>query len=219
MSNSILKEINTSAKILIILFLIFMLFVTNSIFFIAFEFVLLIILIIISGESLKKYFGSIKVFLCLLPIFIILYIFFKNIILIISLKILMSILLLNIFLVTTSFLNLYNGLYTLFRLYYRNERKLNIKCLEISSRLYCLNKYLNGNEKFENARRKGLNKKQKKNYIKTKYTLAKFDSEFIKDKLQLKIYKATFEKLNKKSKLYLIFTMILAIIVVIKEVV
>ena len=131
----------------------------------------------------------------------------------------MSILLLNIFLVTTSFLNLYNGIYTLFRLYYRNERKLNIKCLEISSRLYCLNKYLNGNEKFENARRKGLNKKQKKNYIKTKYTLAKFDSEFIKDKLQLKIYKATFEKLNKKSKLYLIFTMILAIIVVVKEVI
>lgn len=219
MSTNILKEINTSAKILIILFLIFMLFVTNSIFFIGFEFILILIMIIISDESVRKYYGSIKVTLCLLPIFIILFILFKNIILIVYLKTFMSIVLLNILLVTTSFLNLYNGIYTLFRLYYRNERRLNKKCLNIASRIYFLNKYLNGNEKIDNALKRGLNKKQTKNYLKSKYLLASNDSNFIKNKLSLKIYKAHFEKINKKSKIYLIFTMILAIIVVIKEVI
>ena len=219
MSNNVLKELNVSVKILILLFLIFMLFVTSSIFFVAFEFVLILILIIKSEERLKKYLGSIKICLYLLPVFVILNIFFKNIVLIIYLKVLITLLFLNIFLITTSFLNLYNGIYTLCRLYYRNEKKLNMKCLNLAGKIYFLNKYLNGSEKLEAALREGLSKKQLKNYFKVKYILANNDSNYIKNKLKLKMYHAYFEKINKKSKLYLILTMILAIIVVIKEVI
>ena len=219
MSNNILKELNTSAKILILLFLIFMLFVTSSIFFVGFEFILMIILLILSNEKLKKYISSLKIFICLVPFIIILYLIFKFNLFIILVKIFITLILLNIFLLTTSFLGLYNGIYTLFRLYSRNERKLNNKCLKITTRIYFVNKFLNGSERLDKAISKGLSKKQIKNYVKVKYILAKNDSKFIKDKLSLKIFKAHFEKINNKSKLYLLISILLAIIVVIKEVI
>ena len=91
--------------------------------------------------------------------------------------------------------------------------------LKITTRIYFVNKFLNGSERLDKAISKGLSKKQIKNYVKVKYILAKNDSRFIKEKLSLKIFKAHFEKINNKSKLYLLISILLAIIVVIKEVI
>ena len=178
-----------------------------------------IILIISSNESIKKYVNSLKIFLVLLPFVIIAYIMFKNGALLVSLKVIVIILLLNIFIVTTSFLGLYNGIYTLFKLYYRNEKKLNLKVLNISTKIYFLNRLFVGNEKLDKAKSKGLNKRQILNYAKVKYNLAKNDSEFIKNKLKLKIYSGRFERINRKSKIYLVLTILLSILVVLKEVI
>lgn len=219
MSNNILKELNVSVKMLIVVFLIFMLFITNSFYFIAFEFVLVLILILLSDESVKKIVKSLKLFIFILPILLLIYIIFKNNMLFLSAKTIITILLLKVFFVTTSFLGLYNGIFTLFRLYYKNERKLNIKCLDISTKIYFINKIFGYSERFERAKDKGLSKKQIKNYIKTKYLIAKYDSIFIKEKLKLKIYQAKSEKINTKSKIFLILSIILMIIVVIKDVI
>ena len=135
MYDNILKDLNVSVKILIMLLLIFLLFIVNSIYFVMFELILTLILIISSNESIKKYVNSLKIFLVLLPFMIITYIMFKNGALLISLKVIVTILLLNVFIVTTSFLGLYNGIYTLFKLYYRNERKLNLKVLNLSTKI------------------------------------------------------------------------------------
>ena len=219
MYDNIIKDLNVSVKILIMLLLIFLLFIVKSLYFVMFELILTIILIISSNESIKKYVNSLKIFLVLLPFVIIAYIMFKNGALLVSLKVIVIILLLNIFIVTTSFLGLYNGIYTLFKLYYRNEKKLNLKVLNISTKIYFLNRLFVGNEKLDKAKSKGLNKRQILNYAKVKYNLAKNDSEFIKNKLKLKIYSGRFERINRKSKIYLVLTILLSILVVLKEVI
>ena len=219
MYDNIIKDLNVSVKILIMLLLIFLLFIVKSLYFVMFELILTIILIISSNESIKKYVNSLKIFLVLLPFMIIAYIMFKNGALLVSLKVIVIILLLNIFIVTTSFLGLYNGIYTLFKLYYRNEKKLNLKVLNISTKIYFLNRLFVGNEKLDKAKSKGLNKRQILNYAKVKYNLAKNDSEFIKNKLKLKIYSGRFERINRKSKIYLVLTILLSILVVLKEVI
>lgn len=218
MFNDLLEQLNVSVKILIILFLIVLLYITSSLYFILFELVLTIILITISNKSIKNYVNSLKMFLILLPFIIIVYIMFRNNILIICLKIIIPILLLNVLIITTSFLGLYNGIYTLFKLYYRNEKKLNSKVLKISIRIYFLNRLFIKNEKFDKVKSKGLSKKQIVNYIKVKYNLAKNDKEFIRNKLMLKIYSGRFEKINIKSKVFLILTILLSVVVILKEV-
>ena len=217
--NNIVKDLNISVKMLITIFLIFMLFMTDSIYFLAFEFVLVLILILLSNESIKKFVKSLKIFLCLLPFIILIYFIFKNNIFLLSSRIIISILLLKVFFLTTSFLGLYNGLFTLINLYYKNNEKLNIKCLNISTKLYFFDKLLGENDKFERAINKGLEKKQIKNFLRTKYLMAKYDSIFIKNKLKLKIYQAKSEKINIKSKVCLILSIVLMILVVIKGVI
>ena len=217
--DNILKDLNVSVKMLITIFLIFMLFITNSIFFLAFEFVLTLFLIFSSNQNLKKIIKSLKLFFYFLPFIILIYVIFRNNILLFSFKIIISILLLKLFFVTTSFLGLYNGLFTLIKLYYKNDKKLNIKCLNISSKIYFLDKLLGENEKFDRAVSNGLERKQIKNFLKAKYLMAKYDSIFIKNKLKLKIYQAKSEKINAKSKFFLVLSIILMILVVIKGVI
>ena len=62
MSNNILKELNVSVKILMVVFLIFMLFITDSIFFLAFE-----IVILLSDENVKKIVKCLELFALLFP--------------------------------------------------------------------------------------------------------------------------------------------------------
>lgn len=219
MYNNILKNLNVSVKMLITIFLIFMLFMTNSIFFLAFEFVLVLFLVLASNVNLKKIIKSLSIYICILPIIILVHIVFKNNIMLFSFKLIIIILLLKLFFATTSFLGLYNGLFTLIKLYYKNEKKLNTKCLNISTKLYFFDKLLGENEKFDRAVSNGLEKKHIKNFFKTKYLMAKYDSIFIKNKLKLKIYQAKSEKINTKSKLFLILSIILMILVVIREVI
>ena len=101
--DNILKDLNVSVKMLITIFLIFMLFITNSIFFLAFEFVLTLFLIFSSNQNLKKIIKSLKLFFYFLPFIILIYVIFRNNILLFSFKIIISILLLKLFFVTTSF--------------------------------------------------------------------------------------------------------------------
>ena len=219
MSNNILKELNISVKILILFFLICMLFITSSIYFVLFELVLTIVLIILSEENIKKYTNSIRLFLVLVVLVLLSYFLFRNNILILSTKIFVSVLLLNILVVTTSFLGLYNGIYTLLKIYYRNERILNLRVLNLCTKIYFFNRLFINNERMDKLKSKGITKKHILNYIKIKYNLSKIDAEFVKNKLKLKIYSGKFEKINRKSKLFLCLTIILAIIVVLKEVI
>ena len=217
--NNILKDLNVSVRILIVIFLVFMLFITNSIFFLAFEFILVLILILLTDFNIKKISKSLIIFIYTMPVILLIYILFKNNILFFSIKILITIFFLRILFFATSFLGIYNGIFTLLKLYYKDEKKLNIRSLNISSKLYFIDKFFGDNERFNRAIEMGLEKKQIKNYIKTKYLMAKYDSDFIKNKLKLKIYKAKSEKINRKSEIFLILSIILMIMVVVKGVI
>lgn len=223
MQNKFIGNISTSVKILIQLMLIVILLIAKSIYLILFITVLVLILLILSNINVKVYIKSLKNSFIWLLFFVLVYIIvFRNIFvaLILTYKLILVILILKSFLVTTNFNKLSDGIYTL--IYPLKRTKLNIENLsyKISISLFYIIYYLDSKSKIRSLKKICVNKGlYYKNYLVSRVFIAVDDINNLEFQLKLKFYSPKKEKLNFKSYLLLFLFSLLFITAIFKEVV
>ena len=224
MQNSIFNKVNVSDRIIILLLLIISIFITNSLYLLAFFSVFSIILIIITNKSVKFYIDLIKnVKFWLLFIFIAYIIIFRNIlgVFVFLYKIILIILYVKQFSFTVNFNNLTSAVKTLCKPV-KNIYDIDKISYNITVYIYFINTYMNSKEeifnKYDIDKKIIYNFSLKYNILPRIFFTTIKTNEF-ESSLKLKFYKPKFEEKNKVSNIVLIMFLILFILIIFKEVI
>lgn len=219
MQNNIFNRINVSSRLLILLLLIFSLILTNSNCLILVFSIFILMLLILRDKSVKYYLNLLKnLKFLLLFIFIAYIIMIGNIFesLLVLYKIILVVLLMNLFVSTVKFETLTNAFKTLLK---PLQKKLNIDniSLNISLFIYFLIYYINSKaqilSKYPNQKFNLKNNILARLFL-TNYKLKKLESD-----LKLKFYNPMFEVSDRKSNIIVGVFVFLLILVIFKEVI
>jgi len=223
MRNNIIKTITPSVRILILILLILTLFLSNSKLLTLFVTVLTFLILILSNRTLNLYIQSIKKStIWLIFSFAVYIIIYGSIIgsIVFLYKLILTIILIKCFILSTSFNELNSGIYKL--LSPLKKFNLNIKHLSFNTSLYT--HYIMYLRDSSNIIEKSQVLNNKKSYS-VKYLLLpkimlSIDSiKNLENHLKLNFYNIKEEKLNTESILLLVVFIILFLIVIFKEVI
>ena len=224
MQNKFINKINVSTLIISLLFLLLIIFIANSIYLLSFITVLLLVLIILTNQSVKFYVESIKnTFLILLFVFIAYIIVTRNIIgsFIFLYKLILTTLYVKQFLLITKFQELVDGINTILK---PISKKLNINMISynIVIFIYFIDIYINSKKEIFN----NYNSKDKiiytfsiKRNMFPRFFLTISKIKNIENSLKIKNYKINYESVNKESIICVCSFISLFIIVFFKEVI
>lgn len=219
MQNSICNQINVSSRLLILFILIFSLMLTNSISFILMFTTFILILLILNNKSVKYYIDLLKnIKFVLLFIFIAYIIIVGNIFntLLVLYKLILVVLLIDLFMSTIKFQTLTNGLKTLLKPLENKFRIDNIS-LNTSLFIYFLIYYINSKEEILSKYSK--QKFNFKNNILSRLFFTNYKLKKLELDLKLKFYSPKFETGDRKSNITVSIFVFLLILVIFKEVI
>lgn len=219
MQNSICNQINVSSRLLILFILIFSLMLTNSISFILMFTTFILILLILNNKSVKYYIDLLKnIKFQLLFIFIAYIIIVGNIFntLLVLYKLILVVLLIDLFMSTIKFQTLTNGVKTLLKPL-ENKLRIDNISLNISLFIYFLIYYINSKEEILSKYSK--QKFNFKNNILSRLFFTNYKLKKIESDLKLKFYRPRFEVSDRKSNIIVCVFVFLLILVVFKEVI
>lgn len=223
MQNNIFNKINISSRIICLLLLIFIILLANSLYLLIFLLLLTILILVLTDESVNVYIDFIKnVKFALLFILIGYIIIFGNIIigLLFTCKVVLILILIKQFMLTTSMCSLINGIKTLL--------KPIKKIINIDNISYNIGLFIIFIEAYFECKEMIFNKyKQRKyKYIfslkyniipRIYYTINKINEK--EESLKLKFYSSKEELINNQSKIVVVVFSLLFIVVVFKEVI
>lgn len=224
MPNKFINKINASSLIISLLFLIFIIFIASSVYLLSFITVLLLVLIILTNQSVKFYVELIKnIFLILLFTFIAYIIVTRNIIgsFIFLYKVILTSIYIKQFLLIIKFQELVNGINTILK---PLSNKLNINKISYNMVLfiYFIDIYINSKKEIFNnyiSKNKFIYTFSIKRNMFPRIFLTISKIKNIENSLKIKNYKTNYERINKESIICVFTFIVLFIIVFFKEVI
>lgn len=221
--NSVIKNINPLARLIILLILIFSLLVAKSIYLILLITTILLLICAITNENVKTYVKFLKKVYFILLILLVAYIiiireFDLLKILLASYKIIVASLMIKVFEINTSFSEVHESIYGMLYIF----RKLNIEkfSLDTTLSLYFIKFWFDSKEEIINIQKENGRKVLNIKYFlfpRLIWSINRFNK--LQTNLKLSFYKIKYKSLNKLSKRVLLIFVIFFIICIFKEVI
>ncbi|MBE5820748.1 MAG: hypothetical protein E7310_08105 [Clostridiales bacterium] len=225
MLNNFIKGISPGVRLISLILLILSLLIANSIYLIIFITILTFILMIIKDKKVNMYVNTPKSDIMLLLITLLGYIIIireYNIftLVLILFKLIIILFLIKVFIVDISFKELHEGIYMILKPIKIPNINIEKLSFDFTSSIFFI-KYLISSEK-EIKIIQTINGKRKLNFKNKFFPMLMFSVnklESLQNNLKIKLYQLNNKKMNIRSKIVLVLTIIFFVVSIIKEVV